>query len=469
MNFKMLVYFAKNRNHVVMSKKKYTLLVVDDDSSFCESFKFVVPDNWAVFCATSANHVHENQTFSAAFVDMHLADTKDRQPDGPKVIERLLEINPKIQIVAMSGDLRMDLMESCLKAGAQRFISKPVNPQEVVAILGKIEAFHEMNEETDKESVSWIGSSLFSKQIKYDIANLRDEKSHILIEGETGTGKEVVASLLSRQEKGGHIVTVNAASIPVDLFESEFFGHVEGAFTGAKSSKKGLAELADGGDLFLDEVNSIPLNFQAKLLRFLENGEIRRVGSNTPIFVKVRVISATNSSLEKLVKEGKFREDLYFRLNGNRINLLPLRYRKEDIEDLANHFMNSLRPQLCKVISKEAMSVLMDYDFPGNVRELKRICERLALYSPLPIIRKEDVEELFLVSKRNNESPNIGDGFFFSYSNLHLGLESILSLCEESVINATMKKYKNIEEAIKVLKVSRSSFYKKMKEYGIKS
>ncbi len=452
-----------------MSKKKYTLLVVDDDVSFCESFKFVVPDNWVVFTATNADEVFENQTFSAAFVDMHLSDTKDGQPDGPKVIERLLDTNPKIQIVAMSGDLSMDLMENCLKAGAQRFISKPVNPQEVVAILGKIEAFYEMNEETDKESISWIGSSLFSKQIKYDIANLRDEKSHILIEGETGTGKEIVASLLSRQEKGGHIVTVNAASIPVDLFESEFFGHIEGAFTGAKSSKKGLAELADGGDLFLDEVNSIPQEFQAKLLRFMENGEIRRVGSVKPTFVKVRVISATNSSLEKLVKEGKFREDLYFRLNGNRINLLPLRQRKEDIEDLANHFMNRLRPQCCKVFSREAMSVLMDYDFPGNVRELKRICERLALSSPLPIIRKEDVNELFLISKRNNEFAFGSDGFFFSYSNLHLGLETILSICEESVLDATVKKYKNVDEAIKVLKMSKSNFYKKLKDYGIKS
>ena len=237
---------------------------------------------------------------------------------------------------------------------------------------------------------TWVGESAASQSIRRQIAQLKNEAGPILIEGESGTGKEVTAQLLHAQQPGNPFVAINVASVPELLFESEFFGHVKGAFTGADQNKMGLAEAASGGDLFLDEVEALSPALQAKLLRFLETGEVRRVGAKESIHVKTRVIAASNRNLNTLVAEGKFREDLLWRLSGKKILLPPLRERPEDIDELAKHFL-SLDKYRKKEIVDDAMHVLRSYQWPGNVRELKRVCEQLLLSSPLPLVRKDDV------------------------------------------------------------------------------
>ena len=300
----------------------FSLLIVDDDPLIHQSLNLCLPNNWKIFSAQKLEAIQYERFYHAAFVDMHLEPGKG--PVGPAIIEKLIKANNQLDIVAMSGDLNRELMETCLKAGAQRFLAKPLSPEEVQLVAEKIEALwslRNVDPNSNRHSVRWVGFSPASQQIRKRIAELRGETSPVLIEGETGCGKEVTARLLHEQESERPFIAVNLASIPDNLFESEMFGHVKGAFTGADQNKMGLTEAANGGDLFLDEVEALPLTQQAKLLRFLESGEVRRVGAKESTHVKVRVIAASNKPLDKMVANGEFREDLLYRLASQRIAL----------------------------------------------------------------------------------------------------------------------------------------------------
>ncbi|RYZ68655.1 MAG: sigma-54-dependent Fis family transcriptional regulator, partial [Proteobacteria bacterium] len=236
--------------------RAFHLLVVDDDSLIHQSLKLCVPAPWKIFSVSKKELVPYEHFFHAAMVDMHL-EAHSKNPDGVDVIAKLTKNNPQLEVIAMSGDLNRDLMEKCLKVGAQRFLAKPLLSEEVLLILNKIEAYLSLrNLETGAhaKTTSWVGSGNASERIKKRIAELKGETSTILIEGETGTGKEVAARLLNHQENERPFVAVNISSITENLFESELFGHVKGAFTGADQNKVGLAEAANGGDLFLDEI-----------------------------------------------------------------------------------------------------------------------------------------------------------------------------------------------------------------------
>jgi DNA-binding NtrC family response regulator len=437
----------------------YHLLVVDDDLLIHQSLKLVLPAHWRMTSVQSPQFLDAKMMIHAAFVDMHLS--KDSKfAEGPEVIAKLNQTNPQIEIVAMSGDLSMDLMEKCLKNGAEKFLAKPLMPDEILSTLEKIEALWMMRNLESRgaqHQTRWIGQSSASLEIKKAIAGLRGEDGPILIEGETGTGKEVVFKLLSQQEKSRPFISVNIASIAENLFESEMFGHVRGAFTGAESMKMGLAEAAHGGDLFLDEIEALPLAHQVKLLRFLENGEVRKVGAKETTLVKCRVICATNRNLNELVREGKFREDLLFRISGKKLVLPPLRERGTDIGELAEFFMQGQKPRINKQLSPEAIGALQVYPWPGNVRELKRICEQVALSSPLPVIRKEDVERLL----------NANTSSALAAVDLGKGLSRLLEEFEAQVIRQVLGQSSDIDAAAEILQISRSSMYKKMKDYQI--
>ena len=252
---------------------------------------------------------------------------------------------------------------------------------------------------------------------------------------------------------------MNAAAIPETVFESEFFGHVKGAFTGADQNKMGLAEAAHEGDLFIDEIEALPMSQQAKLLRFLESGEIRRVGGKDTIKVKVRLIAATNRNLEQMVEKEQFREDLLWRINGKKINLPELRNRQEDVKELALYFLDKERPKRNKQLTDDAIEALQSYNWPGNVRELKRVIESLSISSPLPIIRGEDV---FKIIKPSESSPSPSMDF-----DIFQGLAALVAQFEKQVIEKTLEKQKDVDEAAKILKISRSSLYKKIKDHGI--
>jgi DNA-binding NtrC family response regulator len=361
----------------------------------------------------------------------------------------------------MSGDVRRDLMESALRTGAQRFLAKPLQSEELLLVLEKLEALWDLRQGALRREggVTWIGQSDGSKKILEKVAALKGESSPVLIEGESGTGKEVVARLLVQQEEAERpFVPVNVAALPENLFESELFGHVKGAFTGADRDKVGLIEAADGGDLFLDEIEAMPLALQVKLLRFLESGEIRRVGASRPTHVRCRVIAAGNRPLESLIQEGQFREDLYFRLAGQKISLPALRERGGDVDALAKHFLDAERPRRNKTFSDDGLAALRAYAWPGNVRELKRVCERLSLTSPLPLIRGEDVHSAFgAPASSKNEM------------DLSRGLAALVDNFEKGVIQKALEREKDVENAANLLGISRSNLYKKMKDHGLES
>jgi DNA-binding NtrC family response regulator len=453
----------------MVNSELYQLLVIDDDQLIIDSLRLVLPKHWRM---TALNRVNELESifekdlfFHAALIDMHLSPQKrsSQKAEGPDIIAQIHQKKPHIEIIAMSGDLSIELMELCLANGAQKFLAKPLMPDEVISSLEKIEALwmmRQLENKLNRLQVHWIGKSEKSLSIKKKLASLRGEVRPILIEGETGTGKEVAFKILNQQEPHRPFVSVNVAAIPENLFESELFGHVRGAFSGADQMKIGLAEAAHGGDLFLDEIEGLPLTQQIKLLRFLESGEVRKVGAKETQKVQVRVICASNQPLAGLVKEGKFREDLLYRLKGQYIELPPLRERKEDIPDLAQAFMNEQKPRINKTLSPESIKALQNYDWPGNVRELRRICEQLGLVARLPIIRVEDVHSLL---GQTSSGPFVTS----QEINLQPGLVALVNQFEQRLIELAIAQTRDLEEAAKILQISRSSIYKKIKDYGI--
>lgn len=444
-----------------MSNSQLNLLIVEDDQILATSLKMMAPDGFKVFISQKIELIPDHIFFHAGMVDMHLHVQPGENADGPVVIQKLMKKNPQMEIVAMSGHLDRALMEKAIKAGAQRFLSKPLLAEEVTATLEKIEAYWRLRQfsfEKFSAKNNLVGSSPATDLLRKKIAQLKLEKTAILIEGETGTGKEVVAQLINQQEGQRPFVSVNCSAVTDTLFESEFFGHVKGAFTGAEATKIGFCEAAHGGDLFLDEIEALPLNQQAKLLRFIESGEFKKVGGKEAQFSSVRIIAASNIPLKKLIQEKKFREDLYFRLSANLIEMSPLRDRKDDIAELANYFIDKEKPRRNKELDEEAIKALASYNWPGNVRELKRICEQLVLTSPLPMIRDEDVRAILFGAKATN-SPSVFD--------MNQSLQDYLNAKEKEFIEHSLAQTKDIEKSSVQLKVSKSNLYKKIKDLGI--
>ena len=453
------------------STAAWRLLVIDDDDLVLQSLRMTLPDQWSMAGISQLSELPD-ENFVAAIVDMHLSGDITRA-DGLEAIQSLTQTHPHLEIVAMSGILDRETMEACLKAGASRFLAKPLNPEELSFTLDKIEALLLLRAAQERQShpstQNWVGQSQASQQIHRQLANLRNEEGPILIEGESGTGKEVAAHILHQQEIEAcknatprPFIMLNAASFPDNLFESEFFGHVKGAFTGAQQNKMGLAEAAHGGDLFIDEIEALPLNQQAKLLRFLESGEVRRIGAQEVTHVKTRVIAASNRSLKDMVEKEEFREDLLWRISGKRIELPPLRERKEDVSALVEHFLELERPRRSKTLAADALEALQAYGWPGNVRELKRVCEQLCLLAPLPFIRAEDVYQVIGPIKTPSHSKE------HQSVDYEKGLNHLLGQYEAELISQCMMTIKDVDAVAKTLKISRSSLYKKIKDYDIR-
>lgn len=438
------------------------LLILEDDPGLASSLKILASDLFKVFVAQKPALVPDHIFFHAALIDLHLEAVPPQTADGLLAIAKLMKKNPHLEIVAISGNLDRQLMEKSIQAGAQRFLAKPLSADEVTAVLEKISAYWNlrlMGFQNRKLKTRLLGASPSTENLRKKIADLKSEKSPVLIEGETGVGKDVVAQLLNQQEGTRPYVSVNCSALTENLFESEFFGHLKGSFTGAESSKIGFAEAAHGGDLFLDELEALPLSQQAKLLRFLESGEIRKVGAKDTQFVDVRVITASNIPLKKLISEKKFRDDLYFRLSAHRIELSPLRERKEDIEVIAAAFLENAKPRRNKSFDPAALVELVAYSWPGNIRELKRVCEQLILTSPLPVIRASDVHKLL------NTVP--ADTISSAPMGLDQTLEDFLRNQERKLIELCLGKTKDIDKSCAILKISKSSLYKKIKDLGI--
>lgn len=452
---------GRTRGMTLAKSSKLRLLVIDDDPLVVDTIALCLPDHWTLL-TQHKDSLNTSEFFHAAMVDIHLTGDLSRS-EGFQVMKKISEQQTLSEIIAMSGDLRREIMEQALKSGATRFLAKPLLAEEIRLILEKIEALwllRGVNMHSQKEELRWIGQSEASDKVRRFIANMRQEKAPILIEGESGAGKEVVAQLLHQSQPDRPFVAINVAALSENLFESEFFGHMKGSFTGAMANKAGYVERAHGGDLFLDEIEALSLSHQAKLLRFLESGEFQRVGSTETQKVQVRVIAATNEKLSDLVKKEKFRHDLMFRLSGHKLEIPPLRERKEDIKELAQHFLSHRQVTLKKTLTEDALSVLQRQSWPGNVRQLKRVCEHLALMAPLPIIRDVDVEALLTADKV--QAPTASEGF-----DLSQGLSALLNHYESQIIRYAIEQPGDVDEIARLLQISRSSLYKKVKDYGL--
>ncbi|MFP2928631.1 sigma-54-dependent transcriptional regulator [Pyxidicoccus sp. 3LG] len=341
---------------------------------------------------------------SARPVDAVLMDVKMPDMDGLTALARLTELRPELPVIMMSGHGTIDTAVKATQLGARDFLEKPIARERMLVALRNVlkhqAAMEELQElRAQLGRYDMVGSGPAMQRIFSLIQRTAPSEGRVLITGENGTGKELIARALHQnsKRKGQPFVKLNCAAVPHELIESELFGHEKGAFTGAVSVRRGKFELAHEGTLFLDEIGDMPPAMQAKLLRVLQEGELERVGGAETLKVDVRVIAATNKNLEKEIAAGRFREDLYYRINVVQIHSPPLRERREDLPDLINTFLseacekNGRRPL---TLTPDALAVMSAYDYPGNVRELRNLVERLAILCEGPQVSRTDALEL---------------------------------------------------------------------------
>jgi two-component system response regulator HydG len=448
-----------------MSTSKGKLIVVDDELSVRDSLaKWFREEGYEVTIAESANEALTRvaeQTY-----DLALLDIKMRGTDGVELQRKLHELVPNLIVIMMTGYASVETAVTTLRNGAYDYITKPLDPEETAHLVAKALAhkrtelenvrLKEQIEEHAHVDLVWRSDAM--KKVNDAIETVAPTDATVLITGESGTGKEVVARAIhSLSTRRFHpMVPVHCGALTETLLESELFGHEKGAFTGAQYRKKGKFEIAEGGTVFLDEIGDISLKTQTDLLRVLQEREIVRVGGNQPIKVDFRVVAATNKDLEKLIEDGHFRPDLFYRLNVFRIELPPLRDRKEDIPLLVTHFVKKFAEQMNKRITRvasPAMTLLQQYPWPGNVRELENAVERAMVVAQEPELRETDFS---LKAKAAAVSSTNGAGTPRKLEDIEK--EHILHVLEETNWNQT--------RAAELLDIDRVTLHHKIKRYG---
>jgi DNA-binding NtrC family response regulator len=394
--------------------------------------------------------------------------------DGLSVLEKARETRPDLPVVIMSGHGSIETVRSAFKLGAFDYLEKPITEKEKLLVAVKnalsLRALREENARLRREAgpLEMVGSGPAMERLFELVRRAAPSEGRVLVTGENGTGKELVARAIHEQSRrrAGPFVKLNCAAVPAELIESELFGHERGAFTGAVAARRGRFEQADGGTLFLDEVGDMPAAMQAKVLRVLQEGEFERVGGQQTLKVDVRVVAATNKDLEGEVKAGRFREDLYYRLAVVPVHAPPLRERREDVPELAARFLaeacerNGRKPMR---LAREAMLVLQGHDWPGNVRELKNLVERLAILCDGPEIGAAQVTAALPASAaaapaRRTERYREGASF-----------HELVEQAEREIILAALERNaENVAETARGLGLERSHLYKKMRALGVK-
>lgn len=449
------------------------ILVIDDEENMRHMLSVMLARQ-GYRVDSAANGDEGLKCLLANVYDYILCDIRMPEIDGKTFLVRALEEYVTAPIIMMSAYGTVEVAVECMKLGAYDFISKPFKKDEIIMVLKKAEERERLK--TENSQLKEVAAGHFSyggilsrnsrmQDIFSQIRKVADLKTTILVLGESGTGKELVAAAVHHNGRRAlkPFVAVNCAAIPDNLLESELFGHVRGAFTDASGDKTGLFEQADGGTLFLDEIGEMPLALQVKLLRVLQEGEIKRVGASAPKKIDVRVISATSRNLSADVENGSFREDLYFRLNVFCLQLPPLRERVEDIPLLAEHFLRrhgSDNDSLMWRIEPDAMRSLMAHNWPGNVRELENAIERACILCDDGCITSACLPSAVCLSDDGRfEESN-------AYENLSIKkAEDILE--RELIGKALVKTGGNRTQAAKILEISHRSLLYKIKEYGI--
>jgi DNA-binding NtrC family response regulator len=419
---------------------------------------------------------------------VHTVITDLRMPrlDGMELLRHIVQEYPDVPVIILTAHGSVDNAVAAVKLGAFDYIEKPFEQEQIKRVVSNALRTHELRR-TEVRLVGAakghgrygvVGASAAMQAVYNVIEKVAHTPSTVLITGESGTGKELIAKALHEQSprRDGPLIKVNCAAIPDTLIESELFGYEKGAFTGAVSSKPGRFELADKGTLFLDEIGEIPTEMQVKLLRALQEGEFERVGGIRTVKVDVRLVAATNRDLLDAIQKGRFREDLYYRLNVVPIHVPPLRERREDIPDLVQHMLEKFRQRLGKAIeqvSPAAMRCLTAYSWPGNVRELENFLERTVLFCSGPVIELEDLPEVLRQSSTeralaaaSGPGPTVPPPEDASLKDI---VRAETERVERSVIMAALEETGgNVTQAAKRLKISRKSLQIKMKELGLR-
>jgi DNA-binding NtrC family response regulator len=447
------------------------ILVIDDDENLLRSIKKILQmENYQV--DTLVNAMESDQYLESQRYQCLLLDVKMPVIDGMEVLQHVIRKYPCLPVIMISGQSNIEIAIGAIKDGAYDFIEKPINPERLfIAVKNAIQRKNllEINESFFKElqeNFCLVGQSRALKNIIGQIGEVAATPAKVLIMGESGTGKGLVARAIhyNSQRKGKPFLTVNCASIPAELLESELFGHRRGSFTGAIADRKGKFIEADGGTLFLDEVGDMTLPLQAKLLRVLEENEIEVIGENFPRNIDVRIISATNHNLEEMTVSNRFREDLYYRLNVVKIFIPPLRERVEDILPLAYHFLqefnNSYNKQIL-ALKGTAESLLLNYQWPGNARQLRNTIENTVIFCRQREIGYEDVLAALESGPLRAEMAAGGNGG-------ETTLKEVIHDFERKYILQTLQKHKwKISETAKYLGIDRSNLFKKMRKYEL--
>jgi two-component system response regulator AtoC len=449
------------------------ILIVDDEESFRNVLTVILKKEGYEVEGAANGEEGLKKIFDSAF-DHILCDIRMPQMDGLEFLQESKKRGEESPIIMMSAYGTVDTAIEAMKLGAYDYISKPFRPDEIILTLKKAEERERLRKENEllKREVrkEYSFENIVSKNEKMIklfeiIRKVAPYKSTILITGESGTGKELVARALhySSDREKMLFVPVNCGAIPENLLESELFGHVKGAFTDAIRTKKGLFEEADEGTIFLDEIGELPSQLQVKLLRVLQDGEIRRVGESKSIRIDVRIVAATVKDLVREVNEGRFREDLFYRLNVLHLNLPPLRERKEDIPLLVRHFINKYNQVLnkqVKDVDPKALESLMNYKWSGNVRELENTIERALV---LTDEEKIDLEYLPLgIQNFQNDVPVV------PIVEEEYSIKKTSRFMEMSLIKKALKKTKgNHTQAARLLEISHRALLYKIKDYGI--
>ncbi len=447
-------------------EEKKNILVIDDDESTLETLEiFITGLGYDVSLAY--NGKEGLKIFDEKKPDLVLTDMVMPELDGLGVLREIKENKSGVPVIMITAVDEMDTIISAIQQGAYDYVEKPIdisnlkviinNALETSSLEDRLEDITKIAFGRESGDEAIIGKSPQIKDILKKIGKISSSRINVLIQGESGTGKELISRTIhySGVTKDKPYIAVNSAALPETLLESELFGHVKGAFTGAIRDKKGKFELAENGTIFLDEIGDISPNLQVKLLRVIQEREFERVGGETTISMNARIIAATNKNLERLVKEGKFREDLYYRLNVFRLNVPPLRDRKSDISLLVVHFLKKINNELHKNVIKipyEVIDILHNYEWVGNIRELKNILMQGVLLAKGEVLEKENI----LLTK-------IPD---YSYKD---NLEDLrLSEVEKMHIKYVLDKVNwNKTKATKLLGISKQTLYTKIKLYSI--
>ena len=449
-----------------------SILVVDDDQNLATALRVLLTHNGntvdVVHTATAAKSILEQRMFDLVITDLRVSDES-----GLDVIETVKTLAPDTEVIMITGYGSIDTAVEAIRRGAADYLTKPFADAEMLMVVEKALNHKKMKSELKHlrrafaENYSFdniIGNSPAIRKTIDVVKQVAPQDINVLIWGESGTGKELFAKAIhnnsSRRE--AKFVAINCSAMPDLLLESELFGHVKGAFTSATSNKKGLFEEANGGTVLLDEVGDTSPALQAKLLRVLQEEEIRPVGSNQTCKTNVRVIAATNKSLESLVSQGKFREDLYYRLNVISINLPALSQRRDDIIPLANHFLHKYCVHFNKPVKRlteSACDKLIDHEWPGNVRELENTVKRAVALSNAEVI---DVDNLFLMRPMPKSEPTDGGKHDAVLSNV-----SLVDMQREHILKSLKENRWNYSVTAGKLGIGRTTLWRKVKKYSI--